>query len=579
VVGWPPALLLVALSLALAGGEAVPARAAPQAATVRAVSTYTGYGFDTCNAPSLVSLNAWLSSPFRAVGIYIGGVNRACKDGRLSSGWVSGALTLGWNLIPIYVGVQAPCVKQSDLALIKPASAAAQGSAAADDAVVRAEGFGLGPGNPIYFDMEGYATKDPSCSQTVREFVTGWTDELHAAGYVSGVYGSAASTIRDMVPLATLPDGSPPDHIWIANWNGVQGVFGDPYISDSYWHNHQRLHQYRGGHKETFGGVTINIDSNYLDGAVAGVGNAPPPPPTTTTTTTTTTATTTTTPPAVPGGAVSSSDGLVSASWPDGAFSAPVTVSLTPSTLAQSEDGFAAGSYVVQLAAVDAGNGSAVTSALAPLDLHVQPPTEGLVIAYSSDGLSWAPISQLTAPTLPSGASRGYVANADGSIDILTTVTGFFGLLKDVGPPSAPTELRGRFSKGRLVLRWSPAHDNSQEISLYQVTRDGAVLRTTGGRATSASVRSFNKYGRTVFRVVAGDAAGNAGTPSRAVVVVPTPRPKTLPRRLPRWVWPMLTWQSHGKTGPRPEGAPRRLPAWYWKWAQWRTRPFSLVGS
>jgi hypothetical protein len=31
------------------------------------------------------------------------------------------------------------------------------------------------------------------------------------------------------------------------------------------WVNHQRLHQYKGDHNETWGGVTINIDSNFLD--------------------------------------------------------------------------------------------------------------------------------------------------------------------------------------------------------------------------------------------------------------------------------------------------------------------------
>jgi peptidoglycan hydrolase-like protein with peptidoglycan-binding domain len=28
---------------------------------------------------------------------------------------------------------------------------------------------------------------------------------------------------------------------------------------------HKRVHQYRGGHNETYGGVTINIDNNWLD--------------------------------------------------------------------------------------------------------------------------------------------------------------------------------------------------------------------------------------------------------------------------------------------------------------------------
>ncbi|MES2032702.1 MAG: hypothetical protein V4466_00875, partial [Pseudomonadota bacterium] len=39
--------------------------------------------------------------------------------------------------------------------------------------------------------------------------------------------------------------------------------------------NHQRIHQFRGGHNETWGGTTINIDSDYVDGATVGVGTAP----------------------------------------------------------------------------------------------------------------------------------------------------------------------------------------------------------------------------------------------------------------------------------------------------------------
>ena len=31
--------------------------------------------------------------------------------------------------------------------------------------------------------------------------------------------------------------------------------------------NHQRLRQFRGGHDETWGGATINIDTNATDGA------------------------------------------------------------------------------------------------------------------------------------------------------------------------------------------------------------------------------------------------------------------------------------------------------------------------
>ena len=52
----------------------------------------------------------------------------------------------------------------------------------------------------------------------------------------------------------------------------------DPYVPSSAWARHQRLHQFRGGHDETYGGVTINIDTDYVDGATVGAA-APPPDP------------------------------------------------------------------------------------------------------------------------------------------------------------------------------------------------------------------------------------------------------------------------------------------------------------
>ena len=46
-------------------------------------------------------------------------------------------------------------------------------------------------------------------------------------------------------------------------------------LPETAWANHQRIHQFRGGHNETWGGTTINIDSDYIDGATVGVGTAP----------------------------------------------------------------------------------------------------------------------------------------------------------------------------------------------------------------------------------------------------------------------------------------------------------------
>ena len=56
-----------------------------------------------------------------------------------------------------------------------------------------------------------------------------------------------------------------------------------PYVSPPIWANHQRVHQYnKGGHKETWGGVTDqHRTTNYVDGWLSAVPRPrrPPPPP------------------------------------------------------------------------------------------------------------------------------------------------------------------------------------------------------------------------------------------------------------------------------------------------------------
>jgi hypothetical protein len=255
-------------------GRVHAARARP-AAVSRAV--YTGLGFDACSTPSPAAMAAWGASLYRAVGVYIGGTNMACAQPNLTSSWVAAETGAGWHLIPIYVGLQAPsnsCGCQG----IAPSNAVAEGTAAATDAVGQAASVGIAPGSPIYFDMENYS-RTAANSSAVLAFLSGWTTELHSLGYVSGVYSNPGSGIADLI--SRLGTGYPePDNIWFANWNGQQTT-SDPSIPSADFANHQRLHQYSGGHNETHGGVTINIDGDYLDGATAGLGavsvaSAPP---------------------------------------------------------------------------------------------------------------------------------------------------------------------------------------------------------------------------------------------------------------------------------------------------------------
>jgi hypothetical protein len=228
---------------------------------------FTGLGFDACATPSSRTMAAWASSPYRGIGVYIGGANRACTQPNLTSAWVGEQVLAGWNLIPTYVGLQAPTSSCGSCARLSTTLATPQGAASARDAVAQAQSVGIGPGSPVYFDMEAY-TRTSSATKATLAFLAAWTSELHALGYASGVYSSSSSGIADLA--SQYGSSYPlPDDVWTANWNGAQNTL-DPYLPAEAWANHQRLHQYRGGHNETYGGVTINIDNDYVEGATVG---------------------------------------------------------------------------------------------------------------------------------------------------------------------------------------------------------------------------------------------------------------------------------------------------------------------
>ena len=230
------------------------------------VVTSTGTkGFDQCAAGTVSQMQAWWSNtPWSFANIYIGGSNRGCSQGNLTSGWVTSIFNQGWvGLVPTWVGPQAPgssctgCGKMST----NTTTARQQGVNEADSATNAASALGLSPATIIYYDMEQYSG---SPSGPVQAFVEGWVTELHAKGSKAGVYGSGANAASDWAVIA-----NPPDAVWIANWNGSTSVYGLSGLPDSDWDVHQRLHQYEGGHNETWGGVTFNIDSDSADGPIA----------------------------------------------------------------------------------------------------------------------------------------------------------------------------------------------------------------------------------------------------------------------------------------------------------------------
>jgi len=223
-------------------------------------------GFDSCTTPSVAAMQAWRRS-FSAMAVYIGGVEAGCASPNLTAGWVHAVTGMGWSLMPTYVGPQASCSSFS--VRIRPARAAVQGQAAALDAIREAAALGMGRGTPVYYDMEAYHGHR-KCKDATLAFLDAWTRALRAHGYTSGVYSSASSGAENLGWARTVNGHriTKPDSMWFGLWDNERNVRGLPYLLQSWWAGPRRIKQYEGPHKRTVGGFTLDIDSDWVFGAV-----------------------------------------------------------------------------------------------------------------------------------------------------------------------------------------------------------------------------------------------------------------------------------------------------------------------
>src|SRR5688572_12041201 len=242
--------------------------------------TVIGQGFDRCEIPTLSQMQTWsVHSPYESVNLYIGGVNRTCSNHALTSSYLFQLYQQGWKFFPTWVGPQAPCTGYLSRMSSDVNTAFQQGVDQANLAVERLAALGLtGPtktGSVVYYDMENYGT-NTACRSAVNAFMNGWVSQLHTRGNLAGVYGSTLCNtgLSDFLNITHVPDV-----IWPARWyhNLGEGYY-DPNASvwnlgsclpNTVWSNHQRIRQYEGDHNETWGNLTLDIDSNVLDGVVA----------------------------------------------------------------------------------------------------------------------------------------------------------------------------------------------------------------------------------------------------------------------------------------------------------------------
>jgi photosystem II stability/assembly factor-like uncharacterized protein len=237
------------------------------------IAVMQGQAFDKCEIPTLEQLTTWKAhSPYRAVNVYIGGVHRACPNTALTPEFIAQLRQQGWGLIPTWVGLQARCTTYQYRMSKYPPKAYQEGRKEAEAATLAAQQLGLtnsaGHGSVIYYDLEHYEVRNEECNQAARAFINGWVERMTELGMIGGVY----STGRPLSQFVDLPN-SPPV-IWAAHWiadsyDPEATVWDVSGLSNEWWKDRQRLRQYAGGHKETWGDVQLNIDSNVMDGIVS----------------------------------------------------------------------------------------------------------------------------------------------------------------------------------------------------------------------------------------------------------------------------------------------------------------------
>ena len=232
-------------------------------------------GFDACTLPSTSAMQTWWTySPYYNYYLYIGGSEKAnCGGATLSSSWITTVTNQGWDLVFIWVGPQMPstCSGRSWAYTISlnTSTAYSQGQNEAAAAYNKLVNLSVNVNNaPVVYDLEGY-NGGSSCRAAAQSFMKGWADQLALApAQKSGTYGSACSSYIDDF----ASDGNPPDFVWPADWDGNPSTSSVSCVSSSHWIYNQRHKQYRGGHNETYGGVTINMDSDCANGPVYGNG-------------------------------------------------------------------------------------------------------------------------------------------------------------------------------------------------------------------------------------------------------------------------------------------------------------------
>jgi photosystem II stability/assembly factor-like uncharacterized protein len=236
-------------------------------------------GFDTNKVPSVSNMATWWAdSPYYDIAIYLLGSPNKGRNRRLTPGWVTKVHNQGWGIIPIWFGLQDPCLVHTkgvtSYFSSTPAIAYSDGINQAALAYASADVLGLGD-SVIYLDIEHYTyAANSTCSLAAQAYVSGFVSAIHGAVGAVGVYGSIEDT-PDIYQACDQTDRcSPPDYFWLGRadnratvWNLGHGEYTSD-VSDYQWPVNERAHQYSNTHEETWGGIPLSIDNDIVDSRI-----------------------------------------------------------------------------------------------------------------------------------------------------------------------------------------------------------------------------------------------------------------------------------------------------------------------
>lgn len=223
-------------------------------------------GWDACGATVAKAQAFWSNTPYWNMGLYLGGSAYATGCKRWTTAEVNRLRAQGWQFLPLWVGPQAPCTGFSSRFSSTRSTATSQGRNEAIAAYNKIVSLGWNTaGTPIIYDLEAFNTGNSRCLNAAKAFINGWDAQMHVApAQKAGVYGSScASGLSSYASIANVPD-----FITGADWDNIKTTTNLACVASNSWSHQQRHKQYRGGHNETWNGVTMNVDSDCSNGPV-----------------------------------------------------------------------------------------------------------------------------------------------------------------------------------------------------------------------------------------------------------------------------------------------------------------------